>query len=27
VPMQYEFGGSQVVPFLAGTELSWKLVK
>jgi len=27
VPMQYEFGGSQVVPFLAGTDLSWKLVK
>ena len=27
VPIQYEFGGSQVVPFLAGTELSWKLVK
>jgi len=27
VPMQYEFGGSQVTPFLAGTELSWKLVK
>jgi dihydroorotase len=27
VPMQYEFGGSQVVPFLAGTKLSWKFVK
>ena len=27
VPMQYEFGGSQVVPFLAGAELSWKFVK
>jgi dihydroorotase len=27
VPMEYEFGGSQVIPFLAGTELSWRLVK
>ena len=27
VPIQYEFGGSQVVPFLAGTKLSWKFVK
>ena len=27
VPAQYKFGGSQVIPFLAGTELSWKLVK
>ncbi len=27
VPAQYKFGGSQVIPFLADTELSWKLVK
>ena len=27
VPAQYKFGDSQVTPFLAGTELSWRLVK
>ena len=27
VPAQYKFGDSQVAPFLAGTELSWRLVK